>query len=159
MFKDYTSISEWLASEPAATITHDGITYAEYTSEDKYIIKWFETISKSAAEYIESELDEEYGIDDIESNSQELDETGLQIVDYIQQVNKNRGITSDIELDTFEYIDDNEARELGDKIKELPILTQISLTQKAISYASDKPDRTQAIRNALLYLYNKETKN
>lgn len=39
MFKDYTSISEWLASEPAATITHDGITYAEYTSEDKYIIK------------------------------------------------------------------------------------------------------------------------
>lgn len=59
----------------------------------------------------------------------------------------------------MEYIDDNEARELGDKIKELPILTQISLTQKAISYASDKPDRTQVIRNALLYLYNKETKN
>lgn len=159
MFKDYNSISEWFASEPAAIITHNDITYAEYTSEDKYIIKWFDTISKSAAEYIESELDEEYGIDDIESNSQELDETGLQIVDYIQQVNNNKGITSDIELDTLEYIDDNEARELGDKIKELPILTQISLTQKAISYASDKPDRTQVIRNALMYLYKQETKN
>ena len=159
MFKNYTSISEWLASEPEAEIIHNGVTYAEYTSEDKYIITWFDTISKSAAEYIESELDEEYGIDDIESNSQELDETGLQIVDYIQQVNENRGITSDIEIDTFEYIDDDKARDLGDKLKELPLLTQISLTQKAISYASDKPDRTQAIRNALTYLYNKETKN
>ena len=47
----------------------------------------------------------------------------------------------------------------ADKIKELPILTQISLTQKAISYASDKPDRTQVIRNALMYLYKQETKN
>ena len=56
-------------------------------------------------------------------------------------------------------LNDNEARELADKIKELPILTQISLTQKAISYASDKPDRTQAIRNALIYLYKQETKN